>query len=283
MNVNQATYPIGSMCRLLQVSRSGFYAQAGRGLSARARQDVVLTSKIQAIHERSRGTYGSPRVHAQLRAEGVRIGRKRVERLMRAAGLQGARRRKFITTTRRDAHAQSAPDLVQRDFRAAGPDQLWVADITYLPTWEGFLYLAIVLDVFSRRIVGWAMENHLRTELVLAALQMALRQRHPQQVIHHSDHGSQYTSIAFGRRCIEAGLRPSMGSVGDCYDNAMAESFFASLECELLDRHHFKTRAEAKMIVFEWIEGWYNITRLHSALQYLSPIEFERRHPIQNH
>lgn len=281
--MNQATYPIGSMCRLLQVSRSGFYAQAGRGLSARARQDVVLTSKIQAIHERSRGTYGSPRVHAQLRAEGVRIGRKRVERLMRAAGLQGARRRKFITTTRRDAHAQSAPDLVQRDFRAAGPDQLWVADITYLPTWEGFLYLAIVLDVFSRRIVGWAMENHLRTELVLAALQMALRQRHPQQVIHHSDHGSQYTSIAFGRRCIEAGLRPSMGSVGDCYDNAMAESFFASLECELLDRHHFKTRAEAKMIVFEWIEGWYNITRLHSALQYLSPIEFERRHPIQNH
>lgn len=281
--MNQATYPVGTMCRLLTLSRSGFYAQAGRGWSTRARQDVVLTGKIKAIYERSRGSYGSPRVHAQLRAEGLCVGRKRVERLMRAAGLKGASRRKFIVTTQRDIHAQPAPDLVQRDFHAQGPNQLWVADITYVPTWAGFLYLAIVLDVFSRRVVGWAMENHLRTPLVMAALQMALAQRQPEEVIHHSDHGCQYTSIAFGRRCIEAGVRPSMGSVGDCFDNAMAESFFASLECELLDRHHFKTQAEARTVVFEWIEGWYNISRLHSALRYVSPIEFERRNQIQNH
>lgn len=281
--MNQVTYPVGTMCRLLTLSRSGFYAQAGRGWSARARQDVVLTGKIKAIYERSRGSYGSPRVHAQLRAEGVCVGRKRVERLMRAAGLKGASRRRFITTTQRDIHAQPAPDLVQRDFHAQGPNQLWVADITYVPTWAGFLYLAIVLDVFSRRVVGWAMENHLRTPLIMAALQMALAQRHPKNVIHHSDHGCQYTSIAFGRRCIEAGVRPSMGSVGDCFDNAMAESFFASLECELLDRHHFKTQADARTVVFEWIEGWYNISRLHSALRYVSPIEFERRNQVQNH
>jgi transposase InsO family protein len=283
VNVNQDNYPTGTMCRLLEVSTSGFYAQQGRGLSARARQDVVLTAQIKGIYERSGGTYGSPRVHAQLRAEGRHVGRKRVERLMCAAGLKGASRRRFIITTQRDIHAQPAPDLVQRDFHAEGPNQLWVADISYIPTWTGFLYLAIVLDVFSRRVVGWAMENHLRTPLVMAALQMALAQRHPQQVIHHSDHGCQYTSIAFGRRCIEAGVRPSMGSVGDCFDNAMAESFFASLECELLDRHHFKTQTEAKTIVFEWIEGWYNISRLHSSLQYLSPIEFERRNQHRNH
>lgn len=281
--MNQATYPVTTMCRLLTVSKSGFYAQNGRGLSLRAREDVVLTAQIKAIHERSRGTYGSPRVHAQLRAEGVYVGRKRVERLMHVNGLKGASRRHFVTTTQRDIHARPAPDLVQRNFQAEGPNQLWVADITYIPTWSGFLYLAIVLDVFSRRIVGWAMESHLRTELVTAALQMALAQRHPEEVIHHSDHGCQYTSIAFGRRCIEAGVRPSMGSVGDCYDNAMAESFFASLECEFLDKHHFKTQAEAKSVVFEWIEGWYNISRLHSALTYLSPIDFERRNEIQNH
>jgi len=281
--VNQACYPVGTMCRLLEVSTSGFYDRQGRGLSVHERQDVRLTAQIKAIYERSRGTYGSPRVHAQLRAEGIHVGRKRVERLMRANGLKGASRRRFITTTQRDIHAQPAPDLVQRNFHAEGPNQLWVADITYIPTWSGFLYLAVVLDVFSRRIVGWAMEHHLRTELVTAALQMALTQRHPQHVIHHSDHGCQYTSIAFGRRCIEAGVRPSMGSVGDCYDNAMAESFFASLECELLDRHRFKTQAEAKRVVFSWIEGWYNTNRLHSALTYLSPIDFERRYEIRHH
>ena len=191
---------------------------------------------IEAIHRRSRATYGVPRVHAELRAEGTRVGRKRVARLMRRAGLEGASRRKRAWTTKRDREARPAPDLVERDFSSDGPDRLWVADITYIPTWSGFLYLAVVLDAWSRKIVGWAMATHLRTELVLDALNMALGQRRGEDVIHHSDQGCQYTSIAFGLRCKEAGVRPSMGSVADCYDNAMCESFFATVECELLEQ-----------------------------------------------
>ena len=181
-----------------------------------------------------------------------------------------------MTTTVRDHNARPAPDLVNRQFVAPAPNCLWVADITYIPTWAGFLYLAVVLDTFSRRIVGWAMATHLRTELVLEALDMALGQRRPAAVIHHSDQGSQYTSLAFGKRCDEAGVRPSMGSVGDCFDNAMCESFFATLECELLDRRRFKTQIEARMAIFEFIEGWYNPHRRHSAIDYLSPIDYER-------
>jgi putative transposase len=177
---------------------------------------------------------------------------------MRKARLQGASRRRFVITTQRDRNASAAPDLVKRRFESEAPDRLYVADITYIPTWTGFLYLAIVLDVFSRRIVGWAMEMHLRTELVLAALEMAFAQRQPHEPIHHSDHGTQYTSVAFGNRCQAMGIRPSMGSVGDCYDNAMAESFFASLECELLAKRRFRNQTEAKLAVFEYIEGWYN-------------------------
>jgi putative transposase len=195
---------------------------------------------------------------------------------MNAAGLAGVSRRKWMVTTVRDQNAGSAPDLIERNFVAAAPDCLWVADITYIPTWAGFLYLAVVLDAFSRRIVGWAMATHLRTELVLEALNMAVGQRRPAAVIHHSDHGSQYTSIAFGQRCRDARVRPSMGSVGDCFDNAMCESFFATLECELLDRRHFKTQVEARMAVFDFIEGWYNPHRRHSAINYLSPVDYER-------
>jgi putative transposase len=277
VRTNQARYPVATMCRVLKVSKSGYYAWLKRPLSGRALDDIGLMVKIEAIHRHSRGTYGSPRVHAQLRGEGVRVGRNRVARLMREAGLQGVSRRRFVKTTQRDPAARPAPDLVNRDFHAAGPDRLWVADITYIRTWEGFLYLAIVLDAFGRRVVGWAMEAHLRTELVLAALEMAFTRRRPSQVIHHSDRGTQYTSIAFGKRCRAMGVRPSMGSAGDCFDNAMAESFFATLECELLDRCQFKTRAEARLAVFEYIEGWYNPHRLHSALGYLSPVNFERR------
>jgi len=236
-----------------------------------------LRKRIQSIHQASRGTYGAPRIQAELRAEGVPVSRERVARLMRAEGLRGVSRRKWVSTTKRDPAAQGAPDLVQRDFRARGPDQLWVADITYVPTWEGFLYLAVVLDVWSRRIVGWAMAGHLRTVLVLEALDMALRHRRPEEVIHHSDHGCQYTSIAFGKRCQEAGVRPSMGSIGDCFDNALCESFFATLECELLNGRSFRTRAEARREIFEFIEGWYNTHRRHSALQYASPLEYERK------
>lgn len=183
-----------------------------------------------------------------------------------------------MNTTKRDPYAPPAPDLVNRAFQAAAPNQLWVADITYIPTWEGFLFLSVVLDVFSRRIVGWSMEAHLRTELIIQSLTMALNQRKPEDVIHHSDQGCQYTSIQFGLRCKEAGVRPSMGSVGDCFDNAMCESFFATLECELLSRSRFKTRDEAKLSVFEFIEGWYNPHRLHSSLDYQSPIRYEQNY-----
>ena len=266
------------MCRVLAVSTSGYYARQKRPGSARARADAALSARIAAIHQRSRATYGAPRIHVELKEQGIRVGRKRVARLMHAAGLCGVSRRRWVTTTVRDRNARPAPDLVERNFDAPGPNRLWVADITYIPTWAGFLYLAVVLDVFSRRIVGWAMETSLRTELVLKALDMALGQRRPGEVIHHSDQGSQYTSLAFGRRCEAAGVRPSMGSVGDGFDNAMCESFFATLECELLDRRSLKTQAEARMAVFDFIEGWYNPHRRHSALDYLSPINYERSH-----
>ena len=278
MRANQAIYPVATMCRLLEVSVSGYYAWGERPPSRRAISDEALLGRIGEIHARSRATYGAPRVHAELVAEGWHVGRKRVARLMRRAGLRGVCRRKWITTTVRQPDARPAPDLVARDFRAQAPNRLWVADITYIPTWAGFLYLAVVLDAFSRRVVGWAMANHLRTELVLAALDMALAQRRPSDVVHHSDQGTQYTSIAFGMRCQEMGVRPSMGSVGDAYDNAMAESFFASLETELLDRRRFKSQAEAQVAVFDWLEGWYNPHRRHSGLGYHSPVEFERRY-----
>jgi len=210
----------------------------------------------------------------------VNVGQKRVARLMRQAGLQGVTRRKTTWTTRREPGAEPAPDLVQRDFKAEGPDQLWVADITYIHTWSGFLYLAVVMDAWSRRIVGWSMANHLRSELVLDALGMAIDQRRPEGVIHHSDQGGQYTSFAFGKRCREVGIRPSMGSAGDCYDNALAEIFFATLECELLDRRKFQTRAEAGRAVFEFIEGWYNPIRRHSSIGQVSPMRYEKEYAL---
>ena len=264
------------MCRVLGLSSSGYYAWSQRLASRRAQSNAVLTRTLRTIHSASRGTYGVPRVHAELAADGVRIGRNRIARLMRAAGIAGVSRRRFVTTTVRDA-GRPAPDLVERTFVARMPNKLWVADITYIPTWSGFLYLAIVLDVFSRRIVGWSMSTTLHTAVVLDALSMALTMRRAKGVIHHSDQGSQYTSLAFGRRCREAGVRSSMGSVGDCYDNAMAESFFATLECELLARHRFRTQAEARTAVFGFIEGFYNPERRHSSLGYLSPVAFERQ------
>jgi putative transposase len=277
VTAHQAEHPIATLCRVLGVSPSGYYAWRDRAPSARATVDGALVSKIRAIHRESRATYGVPRVHAELAAQGVAVGRKRVARLMRAAGLHGVSRRKPFSTTRRDETARPAPDLVDRHFAATAPDRLWVADITYIPTAAGFLYLAVVLDVWSRRVVGWATARHLRTALVLQALDLALRLRQPQQVIHHSDQGCQYTSIAFGLRCREAGVRPSMGSVGDAYDNALCESFFATLECELLDRHRFATPETARLEVFNYIEGWYNPRRRHSALDYLSPAAYEER------
>jgi len=232
---------------------------------------------ISEVHALSWGSYGVPMIHEELAERGIHVGRKRVARLMKAAGLQGVTRRKKAWTTRRNTNARPAPDLVDRKFSSDGPNKLWVADITYVPTWAGFLYLAVVIDVWSRRVVGWAMADHLRTELIMDAFNMAITTRRPTDVIHHSDQGCQYTSIAFGKRCRELGVRPSMGSVGDCYDNALCESFFATLECELIDRFTFRTKRDARLAVFRWIEAWYNPRRRHSSIGRMSPVKFERR------
>jgi putative transposase len=277
MRAYQANYSVTMLCRMLEVSASGFYAWRKRPPSAHCQSDIMLGDRIEALYRKSRSTYGRPRLHAELKDEGIAISGKRLARLMRERHIHGVSRRKGTITTIRDRDARPAPDLVDRKFRADQPDQLWVADITYIPTWSGFLYLAVVLDVYSRRVVGWAMANHLRTELVLDALKMAIFRRRPKNVIHHSDQGCQYTSIAFGKHCEKAGVRPSMGSVGDCYDNAMCESFNATLECELLAFHRFKNQREAATAIFDFIEGWYNPHRRHSALGYLSPNNYERR------
>jgi putative transposase len=273
---------VRAACRVLGVSHSGYYDWCGRRPSTRVLANAVLTEKIRQVHKASEETYGMPRVRAQLRMDGEQVSRKRVASLMRAANIQGvSRRRAFTVTTERNPRQRPAPDLVNRRFESEVPNQLWVADMTYLPTWTGFVYLAVVIDAFSRKVVGWSMSEQMTTDLVLAALNMALHTRKPSSVIHHSDQGSQYTSIAFGSRCKEMGVRPSMGTVGDAYDNAMAESFFASLECELIARRKWTNKSEAKNAVFSWIEGWYNPHRLHSALGYLSPMQFEQRQSSQ--
>jgi transposase InsO family protein len=275
----KATYPVRTLCRTLGVSPSGYYAWCARGPSAHALADRELAGRVRHAHARGRGTYGAPRVHAELQAAGVAVSRKRVARLMREQGVAGVRRRRFVTTTLADRTADPAPDLVGRDFTAAGPDRLWVADITYLPTGSGFCYLAAIVDVFSRRVVGWSMAGHPRTELIAQALDMALARRCPGAgLVHHSDRGCQYTSLEFGRRLREAGIAASMGSRGDCYDNAMAESFFATLEVELIDRSDWPTHAAARAAVFEYIEVFYNRVRRHSGIGYLSPADFEDRY-----
>lgn len=275
MSANQAGFSVATMCRVLGLSESAYYASRQRPPSARSLMDSWLLERIQASHAASRGTYGAPRVHADLAAEGIHVGEKRVARLMRNAGLEGISPRKWVTTTIRSEGDPIAQDLVKREFKADAPDKLWVSDITYVPTRAGFLYLAVVLDVWSRKVVGWSMSPSLATPLVLAALEMAVRQRQPKGTVHHSDQGCQYTSVAFGQRLIDAGLKPSMGSVGDAYDNAMAESFFSTLESELLARCDFESRDQARREVFSFIEGWYNPRRRHSALGYKSPNEFE--------
>ena len=272
-------YPVRILCTTLGVSPSGYYAWRSRGPSARQRSDAELAAAIRRSHARSRGTYGVPRVHADLAEAGHHVSRKRVARLMAHDHLAGVHRRRFVRTTIRDQDAAPFPDLVDRDFSADGPDQLWVADITALPTRSGSCYLASIVDAFSRRVVGWSMATHMRAELVTAALDMAVARRRPGEgLVHHSDHGSQYTSLAFGRRLRESGIAASMGSVGDCYDNAMAESFFATLETELIDRSDWANPAAAKAAVFEYIEVFYNRIRRHSSLGNLSPEQFEERY-----
>ena len=279
IEAEKATYPVTTLCASLGVTRQGFYAWRRRPPCERRIVDAAYTAVIKKIHTESRKTYGVPRVHAELAdAYGIRCGRKRVARLMKAAGIQGCHRRKKMWTTRRDESAAPAPDLVKRDFTAQEPNQLWVADITYVPTAAGFGYLATVLDVFSRRIVGWAYANHMRTELIIDAIDNAVELRRPDRgLVHHSDQGTQYTSIDFGRRCREIGIDLSMGSVGDCYDNSMAESFFATLETELLYQHRFSGHHHARVEIMRFMD-WYNTRRRHTSLDMQSPINYEHEH-----
>jgi putative transposase len=279
ISAEKARTPVSLACRWLGVSRSGYYEWAGRSPSDRALTDAWLTERIRTIHRAHRGVYGAPRIHADLRmAHGIRVSRKRVERLMRAAGISGLVRRKRGRTTIRVPGVRVADDLVERQFRPGAPNVLWIADVTYLRTWEGWVYLAAVQDAYSRRIVGWSMADHMRAELVVDALQMAISRRRPAPgLIHHSDQGSQYVSLAFGQAARDAGIARSMGSKGDCYDNAVAESFFATLKKELVHRRSWPTRRELTSEVFEYIEAFYNRTRRHSTLEYLSPADYENR------
>jgi putative transposase len=265
------------------VSKSGFYAWKSRRPSRRDAADSALQRVIETIHAASRGTYGAPRIHAELRlGHGVSCSKKRVARLMKAAGVEGCHRRRRRSLTRVDAGAAKAPDLVRRRFEAGTPDRLWVTDITYVPTRRGFAYLAAIVDVFSRKVVGWALQDDLSTGLVSNALEAALRHRRPGKgLVLHSDRGCQFTSSAFRKRLADAGITSSMGRTGDCYDNALMESFFATLECELFDRRVFASATDARLEVFSFIEGLYNPRRRHSALDYLSPDDYERRHRDQ--
>lgn len=277
IDAEKASYPVSALCRVLRVSRSGYYEWKDRPPSNRDRENATLTERIREIHQRSRETYGYLRVHAELRALGVRCSRKRVARLMRKDGLRGCTRgprRKH--TTRKDPLAIPAPDLVGRNFCAPAPDRLWTADITHLPTDEGFLYLAFILDVYSRKVVGWSMASYLRSELVAAALEMATRRRNPSAgLIHHSDRGAQYTALSFGKKLEQAGIVPSMSRVGSALENAISESFVSTLKSEIgVSRYPDRQRARAS--IFEFIESFYNRVRRHSSLGYLSPTEYEQ-------
>jgi putative transposase len=280
IEVEKVNHAVRTLCRVLQVSRTAYYQWSLEPLSARAQADIVLTERIAAIHARSQQTYGASRVHAELHVCGERHGRKRVARLMRSAGLAGRVPRRYRRTTIGDPFTV-LPDLVQRDFTPTHPDQLWVGDITYIRTWEGWLYLATVLDCFSRRVVGWAMADHLRTELPLRALEMALTRRTPTDtLIHHTDRGCQYTSEAYTNVLESHGIRSSLSRPGNCWDNAVAESFFSTLKLDLLYRHSWPTRAAARSAVFEYIEAFYNRERRHSTLGNLSPADYESAHAL---
>ena len=283
IEAEKANHSISLMCRMLGVSRSGYHAWQRRAPSDRALSDAWLLERIREIHSQNRGVYGSPRVHAELRlAHGIRVGRKRVERLMREHRISGLISKRRGRTTIRVPGVRVVDDLVQRQFRPTSANVLWVADITYLRSWEGWLYLAAVQDAFSRRIVGWSMADHMRSDLVVDALNMALARRRPEAgLIHHSDQGSQFVSLAFGQAAGKAGIARSMGSRGDCFDNAVAESFFATLKKELVHRRSWPNREELRRQVFDYIEIFYNATRRHSTLGMLSPVRYEERHSLE--
>lgn len=277
---------VSRWCRALGVSRSGYAEWKHSPVSDRTMADAALLAVIDQIFADSRQTYGSPRVHAELRlGHDIRVGRKRVERLMRRGGLVAVSSRRRRGSTRRDPFAETAPDLVDRDFTTTAPDQLWIADFTQVPTWQGVAYIAVVADAYSRLCLGWRVQGDKTAELVIAALEMAVWRRgqmRSQDAIHHSDHGSQYTSFAFTRRLKDAGITPSMGTVGDALDNAMCESLIGTMKTELLNRQPWKTIDDVSIAVFEWLEAWYNRRRRHSALGYLTPLEYEDQHTDGN-
>jgi transposase InsO family protein len=278
IEAHRPMWRLTSMLKALEVTKSGYFDWRHRGESPRSSRDRALTVRIAAIHATSRRTYGSPRIHRELKASGEAVGKKRVERLMREAGISPPPRRRFTVTTQSDHDLAIAPDHLRQDFTAAAPDRRWVTDITYIPTAEGWLYLAAIMDLYSRRIVGWSMKSDLGTRLVLQALEMAIKNRRPSPgLIHHSDRGCQYASHAYRRRLDEAHMQASMSRRACCYDNAAMESFFHTLKVELIHRHDFQSREQARTAVFEYIEAFYNRSRRHSAIDYLSPVEFEQR------
>ncbi len=271
-------FHIVTMCRVLEVSRAGYYAWRARPLCDRVKDDRVLTAKIREIQKQVKSRYGSPRTHQELKGLGFKCGRHRVARVMREAGIRAKSARKFRVTTQSEHAYFAAPNVLDRQFsleKHRQPDRTWAADITYIPTLEGWLYLAVILDLATRRVVGWSLGNRLNQELTLAALRMALLHRGAKGGLHHSDRGVQYASFTYQRMLKESGFTASMSRVGDCWDNAVVESFFATLTKELLVDGLFETRAQATSKIFEFIETWYNRRRRHSALGYRSPADFE--------
>ncbi len=274
----RSEYPVVMMCRVLKVSRSGYYTWRVRPESERSKTDREVTQAIERLHKASKGTYGSPRITADLKDEGNRHGRHKVARLMRLAGLKGCPKRRIRVTTQRDRSHPVAENLLDQDFTAEAPNQRWASDITYISTHQGWLYLAVVMDLFSRRIVGWSMSRWINRHLVIDALNMAIGTRRPgAELIHHSDRGSQYTSDDFRDELLKHGIECSMSACGNCYDNAVVESFFGLLKREWVNRVRYRTREEARADVFEYIECFYNRKRRHGYLGNISPAEFEKR------
>ena len=276
IHTEKAMYPVRMLCRTLVVSAAGFYAWCRRGVSQRAREDAALKVEIRAAHAASNKTYGSPRIHEELKAEGRHVGRKRVARLMQEEGLEGQRKRRFRVTTDSRHSYPVAPNALNRDFTVSAPNKVWVADITYIWTREGWVYLAAILDLFSRRVVGWSADSYIDRTLAIDALGMALRTRRPEAgLILHSDRGIQYASGDYQKLLREHGITCSMSRKGDCWDNAVAESFFSTLKAELVYRTDFVSRRQAYALLFEYIEAFYNGRRRHSAIGYVSPVQHE--------
>jgi transposase InsO family protein len=281
IHVEKAFFPVAALCRLLGVSRQGYYAFARRPPSTRLADDKALQEQLRALHADSRGTYGSPRLHAALRAQGVRVGKRRVERALRAMGLHARQRRRYRVTTRANPKHPVAANALARDFSASRPDERWVTDITYVWTDEGWCYLAVLLDLFSRAVVGWALDTTLTTRLPLVALDMAVRRRRPAAgLVHHSDRGCQYTSADYRAELRALGVEVSMSRRGNCWDNAVAESFFATLKTELVYQQSWSSRLELRAAVFDYIEVFYNRRRLHSTLGYKTPVQVESEHAL---